>query len=346
MNNVYIVDKYDLSIKDIIPCSAYEIDVNLDCTGKSSLTLPWKPNYSKNDYIIFKGDFEYKGIIDVAENNENSNVTTVSCKQIECMFDSEIELTNPELISSSGIEDFIKNQIEDNFTNSGDKLGDKTYVTVTAETHTKNLARPDSENGIYNLKTYIGNVKQYYGIFMEFTFSNGNLGINIYKKEQIDLHIDTSLPLISGLQEKYETNVLAKLKVIWMDTVNMVKTYRYYYLLNNRTITTDSTNTNRAAGDYKTIYIEAETQSEVDSKAYNEFTSNSYNHSVLCNIMRNNKLYDENELYIGHKCTIKTKRHGIKSSIIYSLQYSSSSNGIIGIKFGNLKISLIEKLRG
>ena len=51
-----------------------------------------------------------------------------------------------------------------------------------------------------------------------------------------------------------------------------------------------------------------------------------------------------NTLYVGRNCTIKTK-NGIRTSIITAMERSSDSS-MISLIFGNLKVTLIEKLKG
>ena len=345
MDNVYIISSADCKIKDILECSDYAITENLNFSGKSTISVARKPEYSEEDFIYLNtGTDVFKGIIELVESADDSISHTITCKQIECMFDTTIELEGESLISGNGIEDFLKKAIEDNFTDSGDTFGDKTYITVTASTHNTFSTKPDVQNGVYNLKTFLGNAKEYYGIFCDFSFENEALTINISKKTQNQLSIDTKVTDITNLDEKYQISVLSKLKLIWYNTSSLKKTYKYFYLKTDRTITTSSADTDRAAGAYKTIYVEAETEQEANQEAYNQFASNSYNHSITCDINSKSMVYEKSELYIGHKCSIKTEKHGIKDTIISEI--TRTKNSIMNIKFGNLKITLIEKLRG
>ena len=123
-------------------------------------------------------------------------------------------MEHEELIAQSGIEDFIVKAIEDNFITSGDSQMDKSYLSVSADTHTPIATKVEAENGVYNLKTYLGNAKQYYGIFLEFSFST-RLEIRIRKKDEPPIPIDIEVTDISDYTETYSVSVLAKLLVNW-----------------------------------------------------------------------------------------------------------------------------------
>ena len=117
-----------------------------------------------------------------------------------------------------------------------------------------------------------------------------------------------------------------------------------YYLRADRTITDDSSDTERVDGTTKTIFIEAETEEEMYQEALNEFKSNSYNHSVSAKFLINSKLYDTNDLYVGRKCRILTEKAGIKETLITAVKKKDDSD-YIEVTFGNLPVTLTRKLR-
>ena len=112
----------------------------------------------------------------------------------------------------------------------------------------------------------------------------------------------------------------------------------------DRTITEDVDDPDRAKGSSSAIYTAAETEDAMIQEAKNQFTSNSYQHRVEFNVLKTSKLIPENQLYIGHKCRAKTK-NGIKNSMITGITRTNNSN-IISVTLGQLKITLIEKLKG
>ena len=246
------------------------------------------------------------------------------------------------MIATNGIEDFIANTIEKHFANTGDPFSDMPYIRCEVLTHTKVNAKPAADDGIYNLKTYIGNVKQQYGIYLDFDFTKDGLHISIYKKDQSTMQIDTTITDIYQCKETYKIKVLSKLIVKWLNTTTQAESMRYFYLHSDRSVS--EVNTDRVDGTISTVYIEAENEAEMIQEAKNEFKSNSYSHSIEAEIAADSKLYPASELYVGHEVTIKTAAAGIQKSIISKISFSNAAD-IISIKFGILKVSLTEKLK-
>lgn len=350
----YILDNYTLNIKDILEFEEYEFREDMDYSEKSSITVAKKPAINNDDFIFCKDGNEnvFVGICVNYTGKSNNSEYDISMQQKEQLFDRSIFVESEELISSVGIEDFIVHAIESNFTDSGDTLMDKNYISVQALTHTPIAAKVEADDGVYNLKTYLGNAKQYYGIFTEFEFEKGHLTINIVNRDETDIPIDAEVSDISDYKETYEVSILARLWVNWKVpdiedsngniTVGAV-TRRKFYLLENRTISEDMSNVNRVVGIAKSVFIEADTEEEMLQKVRNEFTSNRYNHKITFNLYRNSKLYPAKRFYVGCKCLIKTKT-GIRTTMITKL-VKSSKTSMTNLTFGNLKITLIEKIR-
>lgn len=346
----YILDNHDLSIKDILEFETYDFRTDIDFDNKSSITVPRKPEITDDDFVICKdgNTVIYTGICEHCKGTSERESYGISLMQIEQLFSRKIFVGDETVIIGNGIEDFIFNEIRDNFIKSGDNMMDKPYITVDAVTHTPIAAKVETENGIYNLKTYLGNVKQYYGIFLEFSFEEaGKLHITIQKKEREELPIDTGISDITAYNEVYEITVLAKLIVRWKipDREGTIgaETKRIFYLLDDRTITEDGTNKNRAKGVINSLYIETETEGEMFQQVYNEFASNTYNHKITFSIVRGSRCYPEHNFFVGRKCLIKTQS-GVKKSMVTGMGIVSSSD-ILEIVMGNLKVTLIEKLR-
>lgn len=351
----YILDNQNLKIKDILEFEIHEFREDIDYSDKSSITVAKKPNISDDDFVFCKDEnrLVFTGICDTYKSNRNDTEYSISLFQKENLFDRQIFVEQEGLISETGIEDFIVQAIHDNFTASGDSLMDKGYISVSALTHTPVAARVDAEQGVYNLKTYLGNAKQYYGIFVDFDFVGNQLNIKIYKREALEIPIDIEVTDISDYTETYAVSVLARLFVKWkvpdtedgngVITVGPL-TRRKFFLLADRTITENEDNGNRAAGVSKSLYIETEKEEEMLQQVYNEFASNQYSHKISFSLYRNSKLYPEDRFYVGRKCIIKTKS-GIRTSMITKSEIKSTSAMIL-LTFGNLKITLIEKLRG
>lgn len=351
----YILDNADLHIKDIIEFETFEFIEDIEYTEKSKLTVPKKPNAKDDDLVFCKDENKvaYIGICENYKGTSNGDEYQIILKQKENLFDRKIFVSDEELISATGIEDFIAKAITDNYIDSGDEMLDKKYINVLAVTHTLINAKVSAENGIYNLKTYLGNAKQYYGIFLDFQISNGTLEIRIYKDDEPEIPIDIEVSDVSDYTETYEVSVLAKLMVRWKipdaedSSGNIIVGAvedRTYYLLADRSVTEDGADENRAAGTVDSIYIEAETEEEMRQQVTNQFISNEYNHKIAFSLNKSSRLYPYERFYVGRKCRIKTKT-GVKTSLVTKSKETSDS-GMTGLTFGNLKVTMIEKLRG
>lgn len=204
----------------------------------------------------------------------------------------------------------------------------------------------ETDNGIYNLCTYMGNALTKYGIFLAFDFTPQSLNIIIEKKVQAGLKIDTSISDVINLAETYEVKALTKLTMIWKRTVNetTVETVRHFFLKTDRTITENMDDPDRAKGTTDAAVSTAENEEAMKQEAYDKFTANSYNHKITFDFISSSKLINAEEMYIGHKCLVKTK-NGIKESVITGINRSNMDRSI-NITLGNMKIDLIEKLKG
>lgn len=340
----YFISKKDFSILNCIEVNSYSVSRNLDCGGKTKIVIAGKPNASDEDFVILKEGKQviFQGIIDNIDNADGEKKYTVACLEIEQAFNRQILLTDTDIIKATGIEDFIATAIEKYFAASGDSFIDMSYINCIVSTHTKVNSKPSAENGVYNFKTYLGNVKQQYGIFLDFEFTKEKLNITIHKKDQAAMQIDTTITDIYTCKEKYKIKVLSKLSVLWHNTITQEETMRYFYLHSDRSVS--EIDEDRIDGTISTLYIEAETEEEMIQEAKNEFKNNSYSHAIEASIFVNSKLYPASELYVGHEVTIKTAAAGIQESIISEISLSDSAD-VINVKLGILKVKLTDKLK-
>lgn len=345
----YVLDNGNLAVKDVLEYEEYNFQWDIDYDDKSSIMVVRKPNIEDNDFVVCKDGNEivFQGICGNCAVASDREAYTITLLQIEQLFSREIFVGNEALISSTGIEDFIASEIQANFKASGDDLMDKPYINIMASTHTPIAAKVDAENGIYNLKTYLGNARQYYGICLDFSFSGNRLYIVIRKCSLEQLPIDTSISDITGYDETYEVSVLAKLIVRWKvpdtEQAEGPLTIRTFYLRSDRTIIEDGTDSSRAKGTIKSLYIEAQEEAEMLQKVYDEFASNSYNHKISFSIQKWSMCYPEMDFSLGRKCAIKTCT-GVKASMVTGIAKKSASS-LLQITMGNLKVTLIDKLR-
>lgn len=339
----YFIARKDFKIINCVEVNSYSAAHNLDCGGKTKITIAGNPGASDEDFVLLKDGKKTKfiGIVETISGAEGEQKHDVSCLEIERIFDREIFLSDADIIRTTGIEDFVAKTIKTYFSASGDDFSDMSYINVNAATHTKINSKPAADSGIYNFKTYIGNIKQNYGIFLDFEFTKTNLNITIHKKSQSAMQIDTTITDVVDCKEIYKIKVLSKLSVIWRNTLTQAETKRYFYLHSNRSVS--EVNEDRVDGTISTIVIEAETEEEMIQEAKNEFKSNSYSHSIEAQILAASKLYPANELYVGHEVMVKTAA-GIKESIISDISFTDAAD-VIAVKFGILKVTLTDKLK-
>ena len=353
----YILDKANLKIKDFFYFKDFLFCDDLEYSDKSQIVVPRLVNVMDDDFVYCKDDSNkmvFFGVaFDTATNDRTENFA-LTMRQKECLFDRFIFANNTNLIATS-IESFVVRMITDNWVSSNDALMDRPYIHPVAVTNTPVVASLSNlvnvQDGVFNLKTFLGNIKERYGIFVDFVLTNTAPGaggavltVNVYKNTADTVPIDTDVSDISNTEETYSVDVLAKLNVKWLNTSNNATTYRTYYLLANRSITTNVSDPNRVDGTIDSIYVEADTEAEMYDEVLNEFQKNSYEHKITFYLRENSQLYLPDDYYVGRKCQVETKT-GVKESLITAIERESSS-GVRKITMGKLKVTLTSKLRG
>ena len=347
----YILSNVTLKIQDLLQYEQYSFSEDIECGGKSSILVTEKPNVRNDDFIVCvkENGQQFFGICESYSHKKN-NGYTVTMKEAEALFDRQIFVGNEALISSTGLEDFIRSEIIANWVDLGDTRIIKNWLTVQCDTHTKISAKASSigsvENGVYNLKTFIGNCMERYGVVLEYVFdfsSTPSMTVHIKRDSAPVYPIDVELSDVADPVEDYSVDVLAKLNVKWLNTTtSQIATY-HFYLLTDRSITTNMSDPNRADGTVKAIYVEAETYAEMYENVVQEFSNNSYQHKITLKLLKGSRAYPEAEYYVGRKVRIKTVT-GIRETIVTG-RTESNNSGFVQLVFGKLKVTLIEKLR-
>lgn len=354
----YILSKQNLKIKDFFYFKEYMFCDDIDYKNKSQIIAPKLLDVSDDDFVYCKDDSNravFFGIACDTQTNDRTDNFALTLKPKESLFDRFIFASGESTIATS-IEAFVAAAIEDNWVDSGDSLMDRAYIVPSAQTNTPVSASlggiVNLKNGVYNLQTFLGNIKERYGIFIDFVLTNTNpailtgpvLTVKIYKNTADTVPIDTDVSDISSCDETYSVDVLAKLKVKWHNTTSNTTTYRTFYLLEDRTITEDGTDTDRVDGTVKSIYVETETEAAMLDEVTNQFQSNRYEHKITFYLREGSQLYLPDDYYVGRKCQVETKT-GVKTSLITAIERDSGS-GVRKITLGKLKVTLTEKLRG
>lgn len=333
---VYFLSRTDLEIKDVIEFENYEYVIDEETNKNTIFNIMKKVNAENGDIVVLQqnGNIDYVGVIKDIENENGELKRKVTLKYISNIFDRKVILENENLISESGIEDFIAKEIYNNFTNSDDTLLNIKWLDVEVKTHTKITKSVDNDNGIYNFHTFVTNCNQNYNIVLDFTYINKRIKLTIYRQEKEVQLIDTTISDISNYVEKFETKIIAKV-VVKTDT-----DIQKWYLLSDRTTTQDKDDTNRASGEVETVY----TSKSEDAKqtALDKFKSNTYNHYISFDINRNSKLFDVSKLKIGTPINVRTNNNVILNTYISAI--TDKGNNFINITCGNMRINFIDKL--
>ena len=333
---VYFLSRTDLEIKDVIEFENYEYVIDEETNKNTIFNIMKKVNAENGDIVVLQqnGNIDYVGVIKDIENENGDLKRKVTLKYISNIFDRKVILENENLISESGIEDFIAKEIYNNFTNSDDTLLNIKWLDVEVKTHTKITKSVDNDNGIYNFHTFTTNCNQNYNIVLDFTYINKRIKLTIYRQEKEVQLIDTTISDISNYVEKFETKIIAKV-VVKTDT-----DIQKWYLLSDRTTTQNKDDENRAIGDIETVYTAK--SEDARQTALDKFKSNTYNHYISFKINRNSKLFDVNKMKVGTSLNVRTNNNIILDTYISAIKDDGSN--FIEITCGNMRINFIDKL--
>ena len=327
---MWIFDYFTFKVKDIVELSDYEINIDEETNSNTIIDVLKKTTAKARDIIVIKKNNKiiYWGTINNIQNTDGQNLYEYIIKYATNLFDQDIILEDEDLISSTGIEDFIANAINKNFINNKDTFINKTYMQVVVKTHTKKQTSVTNvENNIYNLHTYMTNCTQNYDIVYSFSIVNKKFVITIENKAINKELIDVNAQPISNYNEVFETDVVSKVVVL-----TSTNTYTLY-LLNDRTTTTDMTNPNRADG--KTVTVYTENYEDAPQAALDQIKQNAYNHNITFN-------YYDRLIPVGTPIAIKTKQSLIFDTYISAIKITQSK--FIEYTCGNIRVKFIDKL--
>ncbi len=341
MNSIaYFLDKNTFEIKEVVQIKNYQINIDEETNAKTSISILKNISVKDKDIIFIKENekTQYMGIIE-APNASNDAIYEIKAKYITNLFDRKIVLKNENIISEQGIEDFIAYTIKNEFLNSDDTLLNLNYIDIEVLTHTKKNFSVSTQNGIYNFHTFMNNCTQNYGISYVFSVINGRLKIAIKNIENEEaILIDANTSNIMNYNEVLSTNVTAKVTVFCEENNQEYD----YFLLNDRTTTTDRDDTNRAVGEIEVIYERQE--ADVKQAALNVFKSNSYSHLIQFDISKDTRLYDVQNWQIGALVKIKNKDGDIIDTYISAITINKD-NPIYSIKTGNIRVNFLDKIK-
>lgn len=327
---MWIFNYKDFTVKDIVEIADYDINIDEETNANTLINVLKKTTAKSNDIVAIKKNNEivYWGIIDIIQNTDGEALNQYTLKYITNLFNQNIKLENESLISSTGIEDFLKKAITTNFTENTDTFVNLDYLDIEVLTHTKlQTTVSNVNNNIYNLHTYMTNCTQKYDIVYSFSVVDKKLKMSIEVKTSKKEIIDVNAQPISNYTEVFETDVVSKV-VVLTDT----STYTLY-LKNDRTTTTNKNDKDRAEGRTETVYTA--NYEDAEQTALDTIKSNRYNHNITFS-------YYNRLIAIGTPIAIKTKESLIYDTYISAVRITQSK--FIEYTCGNIRINFIDKL--
>ena len=234
---MWIFSYADFSVKDCIEIPTYEINMDEETNATSTFIALKKTTAKARDIIAIKkdGGIVYWGTIEEIQKEGEGIKYTYTAKYITNLFDRFIKLGDSSVVRSTGLEDFIEDEIESNFTDSSDTFTNISWLDVVVSTHTpKETSVTNVENGIYNLHTWMTNCTQNYNIVYKFEIDNNRLKMTITNQEPSKELIDVNAQPISDYEEVFETDVVAKVTVLYSKKNDEENPRRIYTIPKNR----------------------------------------------------------------------------------------------------------------
>jgi len=336
---LYILSKQDLRILSICKVIDYEINLDEETNAKSTFSIMKTEGLTEGNYIVLNG--LYKQFLFVIpsggiETEKNSNKVTANVVDISNIFDRKIIEKNTEQMEKLSIEQFIANNISENFVNSDDTPLNMGYIDVYWHTNTKGIVETNSENGLYNFREFLVNSRKNKNIYTNFKFENGRLRIDIENKQENKEMIDTTLPEVTEYNKIYEEEITAKVQVYVRENDSEYN----LYLKTDRTTTTNKDDPNRVSGKIEVISVDK--QDKAAEEANNIMKNNNYKHLVEFKISETSELMDVKKLYIGRPIIVKTEEDTYNS---YISAIKITDENYIYFKSGSLRNMLLDKLK-
>lgn len=342
MDLFYIVvfDQLDFHSKGVIEISEPILEQDEETNSTSSVKIKKYDNFGNKinyniqelDLIFVRKNKEtiYNGV--VTKISDGDNFVQISFKDIINIFDEQISTNNGLLNTiqkNVGIEDALASAIS-TFWTSG--YYGQNSINTNVTTHTPVNANIPAENGIFNLATYMNNVKMLYDIAIDFDFKlidstteDYRLIANIYKKNVENKRI-IDLKICTNVEEVYNSTVLAIVTAIGPNQESLI-----YCLHNDRTIKPYGEDLGSMVfGKKTTIYVDD--WSTAVQEITNQFKGNRYDHLYQ---FQSNQEYEINEPVI-----LVTESGEKVESYITSKKWLS--NGF-EYKTGKIRVKFLDK---
>ena len=288
---VYIKDRQSFITKAVATAVDYEI-VESIYDAVSTIVIPTpKTILAEGDFVLFDG-MPYVGLI--TEVDIDKGKTEISVEQAVKLFSRDMFYT---ATAYTYLEDYLKDLIDDNYTNCSDEVYEVPFLTVNALTKTNRNCKPDLDaDGVYNIKSYISKLRRLQDIVCEWSFNRTGLSLDIFKKDFAQYNIDMSNPRYVITEQAISNQSVGKVTVFCAENSN----YYTYYLLEDGTITTSYTTSGRVTGEWVTDTVNE--VADISDAVADVFAQNYYSHRIAFRTDRKIfKLYDRVVLRIDGK---------------------------------------------
>lgn len=347
---VNIIDGATCVLKEVCQYSSYTFRWDIDFNDMSSIVVQGSPSVASGDYAVCFDDNHktlFTGLI--VSTTDAQDGLTINMKQIQNVFDRQIILSG-EGTAKTSLELFLANTVRNHWVINVDTLLDLTYIVPAALTNTPYKKKIPTENGIYNLKTFLGNIIED-GFLTRVEFVNNTMNVYFGHPYQGRYNIALSgVSDVTNVDETYSVDVLARLNVKWKipddefaGTIGAT-TYPVFYFTSRGDITMDVNDPQRVIGKVDAIYSEQDSYEAMLADAVMQFQSqNSYSHKITANIYSRSKAYPLDDLFVGKKVGVWSHRKAV-TSLITAIERSSDRPYAV-VTFGMLPVYLTDKLK-
>ena len=282
---VFIKDKNSFITKTMVSAVDYEVHESIYDTV-STITIPTqKSPINEGDFLMFDG-MPFVGI--VTEVDIDGGRTEISVEQAVKLFARDMFYS---ATSYTYLEDYLESLINTNYTNCTDDLYEVPFLVVNALSHTNANCKPDLENNVYNIKSYISKLRRLQDIVCEWDFNRTQLILNIYKKSFSLHNIDMSNPRYIITEQTISNQVVGKITVFCEES----SSYSTWYLKTDGTVTnTKPADADRVDGDWTTLVVNE--VADINDDVRDEFAQNYYSHKISFKTDSQFEIYDRLKL--------------------------------------------------
>lgn len=287
---VFIKDKNSFITKTMVSAVDYEVHESIYDTV-STITIPTqKSPINEGDFLMFDG-MPFVGI--VTEVDIDGGRTEISVEQAIKLFSRDMFYS---ATSYTYMEDYLKDLIDDNYTNCTDDLYEVPFLSVNALSHTSGSCKPDLDDNIFNIKSYTSKLRRLQDIVCEWDFNRTQLVLNIYKKSFGIHNIDMSNPRYIITEQTISNQVVGKITVFCEEN----SSYSNWYLKTDGTVTsTQPSDADRVQGDWTTLVVN--NVADITDDVKDEFAKNYYSHKISFLTNSHFEIYDRLKLRMDGK---------------------------------------------